>query len=394
MLELTTFCRPTIGGGGAGSVRTTRAFFIVVIIGLLLSGFSNPGKADELTQLYAELLKDPSNIELNLRYARMVEDRGEAQRALSAYERIVDIDPGNQEAQQGLLRIGRKLQPNFTQAIIELGGGWESNPHRVPVDKRSDWEVLARAAIKDERNIGDYRWRTVGTLQAEVHRNEGDLTYGYGAIETGPLIDLKKNLAVHAAIGGGAAYFDHRSLYNEGAVSLTFESTPQDAASHILRLRGGYRVYNDFFPATEGYFAEAVLRSVFQNVFVANDVFLFSPWVRWSGVGGTAFSVVSAEEIVPGRYLEYGGKVEYYRRIIGSLSLGGYVTINERRFAVLNDFRRNDLLVIPGVAAIIHEILGTKADLRFDYRFEHNDSNSPSQSYPNHILTMLLVARY
>src|SRR5229473_1258404 len=90
------------------------------------------------------------------------------------------------------------------------------------INKRSDWEVLARAAIKDERNIGDYRWRTVTALQAEVHRNEGDLTYGYAGIETGPLFDITKNLAVHTAIGGGAAYFDHRSLYNEGALSLTF----------------------------------------------------------------------------------------------------------------------------------------------------------------------------
>jgi hypothetical protein len=376
-------------------VRATRAVFIVVIVVLLASVFSRPGKADELTQLYAELLKDPANIELNLRYAHMSEERGDAQRALAAYERIVDIDPGNQEAQQGLLRVGRKLQPDFTQAIIELGGGWESNPRRVPVDKRSDWEVLARAAIKDERNIGDYRWRTVTTLQAEVHRNEGDLTYGYAGIETGPLFDLKKNLAVHAAIGGGGAYFDHRSLYNEGALSLTFESIPQDAVSHTLRLRSGYRVYNDFFPATQGYFAEATLRSVYQNVFVAKDVFVFSPWVRSSGIGGTAFSVINpAEEIVPGRYFEYGGKLEYYRRIITNLSLGAYVSINERRFAILNDFRRNDFLVIPGAAAIIHEIFGTKADLRFDYRYEHNSSNDPTQAYPNHILTLLLVARY
>jgi hypothetical protein len=264
----------------------------------------------------------------------------------------------------------------------------------MPVDKRSDWEVLARAAVKDERTIGDYRWRTVATLQGEIHRQEGDLTYGYGGIETGRLFDLTKTLAMHAAIGGGAAYFDHHSLYNEGALSLTFENTPQESISHILRLRGGYRVYNDFFPATEGYFAEATLRSVFQNVLVANDVFLFSPWVRWSGVGGTAFSVVTAEEIVPGRYTEFGGKLEYYRRIVENLSLGGYVSLNERRFAIINDFRRNDLLLIPGAAAIIHQVFGTKADLRFDYRFEHNHSNDPSQSYPNHILTLLLVAKY
>jgi len=375
-------------------VGATRAVSIVVIIGLFLSVFSNSGKADDLTQLYAEILKNPTNIELNLRYARMAEDRGDAQRALSAYERIIDIDPSNQEAQQGLLRIGRKLQPNFTQSIIELGTGWESNPRRVPVDTRSDWQILARAAIKDERNIGDYRWRTVTTLQAQIQRQETDLTYGYAGIETGPIFDLMKNLSVHAAFGGGAAYFDHRSLYNEGTASVTFESTPQDTTSHSLRFRGGYRVYNDFFPATEGYFAEAIGRSVFQNVIVSNDVFLFSPWVGWSNVGGTAFSVVNFEEIVPGRYFQYGGKLEYYRRIIGSLSLGGYVSINSRRYAIIDEFRRNDLLLIPGAAAIIHEIFGTRADLRFDYRYEHNNSNDPTQVYTNHALTVLLVARY
>jgi len=111
-------------------------------------------------------------------------------------------------------------------------------------------------------------------------------------------------------------------------------------------------------------------------------------------VGGTAFSVVNFEEIVPGRYFQYGGKLEYYRRIIGSLSLGGYVSINSRRYAIIDEFRRNDLLLIPGAAAIIHEIFGTRADLRFDYRYEHNNSNDPTQVYTNHALTVLLVARY
>lgn len=385
-------CRIRIGRDG-GSVGVTRAVFLV-FVWLLLSVFSSTGRADELIQLYAEILKDPTNIELNFRYARMAEERDEPQRALSAYERIVDIDPTNQEAQRALLRIGRKLQPNFTQVFMELGTGWESNPRRVPVSGRSDWEALVRATIKDERNIGDHRWRTVTALQAEVHREQGDLTYGYAGIETGRLFDIKKNLSVHAAVGGGAAYFTHRSLYNEGTISFTFESAPEGAASHTLRYRGGYRVYNDFFPATEGFFAEANLRSVFQNVMASNDVFLFSPWVRWSGVGGTAFTVVNAAEIVPGRYFEYGGKLEYYRKIAQWLSVGGYASINARRFAIIDGFRRDDLLVIPGAAAIIHEFLGTRADLRFDYRYEHNNSNDPTQDYINHILTLLLIARY
>ena len=108
----------------------------------LLAGFclvgalftATPALADQLGRLYQQILRNPENIELNLRYAELALERGQRRKALAAYERILDVDPDNRAALEGLRRITVGLTPTTTRGRLEVGARWESNVRELPQD--------------------------------------------------------------------------------------------------------------------------------------------------------------------------------------------------------------------------------------------------------------------
>jgi hypothetical protein len=383
-------------------VRAVR-FFQVALVGLAVALLASTAGADELKRLYAQILRDPTNSELNFRYAELAEQRGEIRKALAAYERVLVNDPDHPQVLRALQRIRRKLQPNTTQFLAELGASWETNPRRLSSGANDDGVAHARLTMRDERGFGDAsRWRTIGQLVGDLYFDNGDLSYGYAGAYTGPVIDVAPAIAMHAALGGGASYFDHRLFYSEAIANLTFESY-LEGAFHTVRVRGGYRSYNDFFPSDSGFFADVTGKFSFPNVAGSNDIFIVSPWFRWSGIDGTGFSTFTpTEQVQPGRYTEYGGRLEYYRRIVDWLTVGGSISVSQRDYARSIDFAffppaavdRRDLTVVPGATMIFHRVGGYQSDLRVDYRYEHNNSNVAVRDYVNHLTTLMLVSRF
>lgn len=366
---------------------------------------SGTAYADELARLNARIIRDPNNIELNLRYAQAAEEAGQPEKALAAYERVLDLDPGNMPARMGILRATKGVLPNITQVFLEYGAGWESNPRRVNEGSSSDSLLLGRAMIKDDRTLGSTRWRTVGNLVGQFYFHHNDLSYGYAGAETGPVFLLSPSLLVHVAAGGAGAYFDNAPLYGEAWASMTFETLDAGSYNHSLRLRGGYRSYNRDFPLTEGPFAEVIWRSTAIGIF-GDDAFIVSPSFRWSDVPGTGFTVVSSDPLQPGKFIEFGVRTEYYRKVLDTVSVGGTLTVAHRDFArafdpnALIESKRKELLIVPGAALIFHQFLNSYTDLRFDYRFEHRDMSVtstagtlPSEDYRNHVVTMMFQTR-
>jgi hypothetical protein len=376
-------------------------FLQFAALGLAFSLFASSAGADELKRLYAQILRDPTNSELNIQYAQLAEQRGEIRKALSAYERVLVNDPNHPEVRRALQRIRRQLQPDTTQFFAEMGGAWDSNPRRVPTGESSDGVILGRLSMRDERGIGNgNRWRTIGQLAGDIYFDNGDLNYGYAGFYTGPVIDITPTIAMHAALGAATSYYDHKLFYNEATANILFESY-LDGAFHTVRVRTGYRSYNDGFPSKDGFFADITGRFSLVNVLGTGDVVSLSPWYRWSDVGGTGFSVFTpTEQVQPGRYNEFGGRIEYLRRMAEWLTVGGGVWASDRRYAnsfdvvTLTDTRRRDVLVSPFATVIFHGVMGYQTDLRAQYRFEHNDSNVAFRDYEAHIATLMLVSRF
>jgi hypothetical protein len=382
-------------------LQRTGTRFVVMMLTLSLLGASRADEvADaELATINELILKDPQNVELNLRYAKLAEEKGDLRKSLSAYERVTVNSPSDKEGQDGFRRVTRKLQPDTTTMVAELGSGWESNPARDCCSRTPDALAIARIEVKDERSFGDVHWRTLGSAQGEFYRAQGqDLNYGYAGVLTGPMSDLTSQIALHTGLGVGAASYAQHKLYDEALGGLTLE-TALWKGSQSTRLRVGYRRYGEFFGAGEGFYADLSSRMGFLDIFKPKDIVVVTPWFRWSGINSIPLNV-PLEETQPGHYRELGLRGEYYLPIVDWLTLGGSMAVSYRGYidpTILETGEpvlRRDWLLAPGASLIFPNIFKKPIDWRIDYKYEDNRSNVAFDRYTDHQITTSAVVRF
>jgi hypothetical protein len=355
--------------------------------------------ADELARLHAQILRNPANSELNLRYAQLAEEQGKLRWALTAYERVIVNDPANAAAQRGLQRIRRKLQPNTTQFTAEIGAAFESNPRYSPTDKRSELQALASLAMRDERTVGDIRWRTNAAVAGWLHQRNSDLNYGHVGATTGPVFDVGSQSTLHLGVGGSAAVFDHRFYYSEAMATAVLEGYLQ-GAYRALQVRGAYRDYNDFFPSSHGFWGDVTGKFSFPNVVGQGSVIILTPWLRWSDIAGTGFSTTTPilTEVQPGAYVEAGIRLEAYAVICEGVFAGPTLAVAERRYRA--DFvpgstdKRRDTIVTPGATLAIPNLFAFQSGLRLDYKYVRDRSTDPTRSFADHVIAATAVTRF
>lgn len=350
-----------------------------------------PAAADSLQAAFARVLDDPTNAELNVSYAMIAEARGEYRKALAAYERALVSDPANDAARRGLVRVRRLIQPPLTQVSLETGATWESNALPQTAPGTGDFSGYAAFTIRDERVFGAHRWRTNVGLYGELHASATDLDYASLAADTGPLIDLAGTmLTVRPALGVGTALFQDRLYYGDANAGVTVEGY-LNGAYQWARVRVGYRQYDPFFTADRGAWADLTGKFSLPNVFHQRDVFSISPWLRWSGIDGDPDFGVT--DFAPGRYVSAGARFEYAKVLNDAVTVAVNFKVSDTAYADIGSGSRNDLMLSPGASVILTGLLGPQTDLRFDYRYEHNDSNDAAHDYDNHIATVAAVFR-
>ena len=378
--------------------RTMRASLCAVAAICLVAApvhADRPGSTPELDRLYQRVLQRPGDPDLNIRFAQLAEESGQLRWALAAYERVLLNDPNNHEAQRGLQRIRRALQPNVTLVTASLGTAYESNP-KYYLPGKSEMQLLGSLDLRDERNINGTRWRTSALAAGQIHARESDLNYGVAGLDMGPVIDLTPALSVHPSIGGAVATFDKHYYYSEASVGALFEGN-LEGAYRALQLRLAYRSHGDYFPSGEGFYAEARGRFAFPKVLGDGSVLLVSPWLRWSDINGTALTNILTE-IQPGAYTEYGGKIEGYKTLAPWLIVGANLAISRRDYR--NDFvgvsttKRDDTTWSPGATMLLPNLFAALTDLRFDYRYIANHSNDPTKDFEDHIVSATVVKRF
>ena len=351
--------------------------------------------SEQLDALYSQVLKHPADSGLNLRFARAAEAAGVLRWALSAYERVAVNDPGNAEAQAGLQRVRRKLQPDLSQVTVELGTAAETNPRYYLGPRRTEIEGVGSVSLRDERSIDGQRWRTTGVVAGQIYSQSDDLNYAYAGGAIGPVIDLFSGVSLVPAVGGAAAYYDQHFYYGEAAVSATFEGASQ-GIYQSLQLKLAHRSYGDFFPSGDGYYTEARGRLAFPNAIADGGVLIVSPWLLYSDIPGTSITPVFTE-LAPGAYVEGGGKIEAYRGITDWLILGANVSYSRRAYRndlAPNGDKRADDLFVPGATLLFPHVFSQQTDLRFDYKYLWNESNDPTKNFTDHLITASLIFRF
>lgn len=367
----------------------------LILVLAALSAAGAPASADDLKAVYARILADPTNTDLNLQYALIAEGRGEYRKALAAYERILANDPGNADAKRGLQRVRRILQPPFTRVTLESGGLYDTNPLRQPGGSDAEFTLYAKAQVRDERVIGGTRWRSVASIFADAHTENDNLNYAVLKGDIGPILDIPGTMmAIRPEFGAAIATLSGDLYYYEVNLGATVEGY-LDGAYQFGGVSVGWREYDPSFTSDSGFYVDARGRLAKPKLLTDRDVLSLSPWFRWSQLDGSVFDVFS-NEITPGKYVAGGARLQYDSKVADWLSVGVFVAVSDRLYTTTlapDGSKRQDFLVSPGIALLFDDVLGKQADLNVEYAFEHNDSNDPAHDWDNHSIKVSVRKR-
>ena len=349
---------------------------------------------DELASLNAQILENPQDANLNLRYARAAEAQGKLRLALTAYERVLINQPDNVEAQHGYERIRRVIEPAYHSLRIEVGEEWNSNALDLSENEASASTTFVSGTWVDERRFGPRRWRTYATFQAEITPEIDELNYGYLGVQAGPFVDLTPTSAAIPAIGVAVSSFGNQFYYGEINAGVTVEGH-RDSTTYWGRLRSGYRQYGDSSTAHQGFYGELMGGISAPNIANENDWIVAVPWIRWSGIEGSTIDFLN-DPVAPGQYAEYGIDASYNYRINDHISLGIGAMGRDRYYSQTQvaGSNRHDSYIAPKASVTFWNLLSCSCGLKLSYEYRTNQSNDSLSEYQGNETSLSLIRTF
>lgn len=370
-----------------------------LIVGASLTTASYGAEQPELRQIFEQILRDPTNPNLNFRYARLAIQKGELRKALAAYERILAKDPNNTEARIGIANIKRLLRPQRTTGVVVFGVQFESNPSHFNFNSSANDDLIlfGRGQITDERRIGNLRWRTEGDLFVNWHKEFRTLDFGNIGFRTGPILDISKDWRVRPALGGAFAWLDGSRFFNEANFALEFESGTSGPLKSIT-VRGAYDFLGRKFSARDAYQISVNPRLIFDKVGTKSGLLVLNPFYRFNSVNGSgAIGTGPTGDPFPLRFHQLGIRADYFVPLSRKVTVGVNFTVDHKRFTRIVTFgttQRRDTFLSPGAQLVLVAPVLRNNDVIFSYKFEHNISNDRFERYDNHIVGVRFQWRF
>ena len=384
--------------------RLCGTLLLAASIAALGGGVANAQQqGNDLESLNNQILDNPQDVALNLRYARAAEEAGSPRLALVAYERILINDPTNEEARRGYERIRRQIEPGYTVARVEVGARYDTNAVNanadvlfVDPDELEAMTYYARLLVANESEFAGRRWRSTLNIDLEQTPDIDALDYKYFGVQTGPILYAAPHLAVLPSIGASTTWLGEDPYYTEGNLSVTVEGRVS-GASYWARGRVGYRDYDEnnfFFSGTvteSGIYAEIQSGVTKPRLLLERDSLQVAPFVRWSDIDGSSFNFWLFEDVSPGKFLEYGVDVNYNYQFTDRIQGSVGALIRERDF---RESSREDTYISPQASVTVGGMLPCSCDVRLQYRFRDNDSNDIQSDYDADQVSLALLARF
>ena len=348
----------------------------------------------DLADLNDQILQNPQDAELNLRYARAAEEAGQIRLALAAYERVMINDPDNVEARRGYERIRRIIEPPFTTLRTEVGVRWDSNPSSTAFSDEEAYSVFANATLMDERLLGGRRWRSVASFEAEIVPDIDELDHAYLGAQTGPLFHTAPHVATIPSIGAGVAMLDGDHYFSEINAGVTVEGK-NSGVSWWTRFRAGWRDYADDATADEGVYGEVTAGLSIPRIAAETDTLVLVPWVRVSDIDGSTFSFITGD-IAPGQFYEFGLDATYHYQVNDHVRLSAGAMARQREYTetMVGPDERSDTYVAPEVAVTFENIMPCECGIRLAYQYRDNESNDPTYDFDASQVSLSFLSRF
>lgn len=377
-----------------------QALLVAASVTALSTGVVHAQNGDELASLSQQILDNPTDVSLNLRYAQAAEAAGKPRLALAAYERVLINDPSNGEARRGYERVRRVIEPGYTVTRLEIGARWDSDPlnqHDFSFSHPQEATTYyGRVMIANESHFIGHRWRSILNVDVEETPDIEDINYEYIGAQTGPILYVGPHTAALPAVGVATAWLGGDHYFNEVNLSFGMEGRA-GGASYWWRGRYGWRDYDHdtshFFSLVteDGDYVELTAGYARPHTLFERGSLTIAPFFRRSNFDGSVFDFYVFDEVSPGKYLEYGADMNYNYQLTDHLQASIGTLVRERDFTGSS---RNDKYFSPQASLTLQNALPCTCDLRLQYRYRENNSNELLSDYNADQVSLALTTRF
>ncbi|WP_142235802.1 hypothetical protein [Allostella humosa] len=369
---------------------------------LLGIGLAGPAAAqgDDARALFRALLASPTDVGLNLRYARAVEAEGDPRKAMMAYERVLSVEPANRDARRGLQRLaggGRQTAQGAsrTELIVGLGAQFESNPRLFDdgLSGNEDLSAVGVLRLEDERMLFGQRWRSRLNAQGRLYRTFSGGSLAYAGADTGPVLDIGRWGEARPLFGLEYARLGNGPLFASayGGVELALRDMgPLRAIDTLV----SYADFDDRYPGRDGALLRLRPQLAWNGLLATGDRLTVDPEIAYNAARGEGHRY---------RYWSAGAAGFYMAPLFGPVAgfqqihAGPELTIEHRQYAsatVAGDDDRRDWRLSPGLRLIGTGFLEQDLSVVLRYYIDNNRSNEADKEYTNHTVSLVVYRRF
>lgn len=347
---------------------------------------------------FLRFLENPTDLQLNILYAKDAEKRGKIDTAIATYQRMKFLDPNNNRWKENIDRLSDLSQPPKTNIAAVLGFRIDSNgalnsDRDVDIDgNRAEHNGSIVLTLDDERKMGSLKYQTTGQIYADSNHNDRSSDLILAALQFGPLLNISKSWKLRPAV-----LFDRLATDRQKRESFSYSTGTlfnfYNLDGNPLRTTNISLYYVNFWNETPGKDAWVFTSSgelEYQGL-KPGDKLNLSPHITFNGARGGKGSDGFRDQ-----YYEIGLAIEYNSEVLENLEMGPtffYYYRNYTDFEPGGSTKRNDHNFNIGLQATVINIIPNIIILA-TYSFERNKSKLATETYRNHSIGISFVKAF
>ena len=347
---------------------------------------------------FLRFLENPTDLQLNILYAKDAEKRGKIDTAIATYQRMKFLDPNNNRWKENIDRLSDLSQPPKTNIAAVLGFRIDSNG---PLNSDRDVDINGNRAehngsivltLDDKRKMGSLKYQTTGQIYADSNHNDRASDLILAALQFGPLLNIPKGWKLRPAV-----LFDRLATDRDKRESFSYSAGTlfnfYNLDGNPLRTTNISLYYVDFWNETPGRDAWVFTSSSeleYQGL-KPGDKLSLSPHITFNGARGGKGSDGFRDQ-----YYEIGLGIEYNSEVLENLEIGptlSYYYRNYTDYEPGGNTKRNDHNFNIGLQATAINIIPNIIILA-TYSFERNKSKLANETYRNHSIGISFVKSF
>ena len=355
---------------------------------------------DDSRALFLRLLENPADLQINILYAKNLEERGKLSLAIVTYQRLIHLDPNNKQWKDNIERLRNLLRPPETTVAAVLGTRISSN---APLNQdgngyRVGYNESIVLTLDHKRTLGGLKYQVTGQFYADYNVNSSthdrasarDLILG--ALQFGPLLRISPSWQLRPALLFERSATDRRKrdLFSYSVGNLFNFVNLDGGPTRTVDIGINYTNFNNETLGKDSIIFTGSSELEFQGLKESDELRLtpnFTYNGARSGRGSDGFRDLYYETGIDMQYsrnvlenLEIGPIFSYYYRDYIDYEPGGSTNRDDHNFNI--GLQATALNIIPDIV-----ILAT-------YSFERNKSTLAQETYKNHSIAISFVKSF